>query len=64
MTRKEIDAIFETNESGEFVRLIVPPMYGFPEMNLIGRKRIDLSLDEVINVKKYAGKLYSEAEEE
>lgn len=61
MTRKEVDAIFETNLNGEFIRLIVPAMYDFPEINLIGKKRLDMTLDEIVLVKKYAGKLYSEA---
>ena len=33
------------------------------EMNLIGKKRLDLNIDEVVRVKKYAGKLYEEAKE-
>ena len=62
MTRKEVDRLFETDSEGKFIRLVIPPLYGSPELNLIGKTRLELSIDEVVSVKKYAGKLYTAAQ--
>lgn len=58
MTKQEIDKIFATDEEGRFVNLVVPALGEFPEIDLSGKKRLELSLDEVIRVKKYAAKLH------
>lgn len=63
MTREEIRSIFEINENGEFIRLIIPQMFGFPETNLIGKKKLDLTLEQVILYKKYIGMLYETLDE-
>lgn len=58
MTRKEIDLLFKVNEDGVFENLIIPKDKLGDELNLIGKKRIELSLEESIRMKKYASFLY------
>lgn len=58
---KEIDNLFATDSEGRFINLIIPKNSLGKEMNLIGRKMIELNLEEVVRVKKYAGSLYAEA---
>ena len=64
MTRSEVKQVFATDDEGRFVNLVIPPQGEFPEIDLTGKKRLELSLDEIIRLKKYAGKLYSTAEKE
>lgn len=64
MTRSEVKQIFETDAEGRFVNLIIPSLGEFPEIDLTGKKRLELSIDEIVRLKKYAGKLYSSAEKE
>ena len=59
MTRDEVKKIFETDAEGRFVNLVIPPIGEFPEIDLSGKKRLELTLDEIVRVKTYAGKLYS-----
>lgn len=61
MTIKEIDNLFATDNDDRFINLIIPKDKLGEELNLIGKKRMDLSLDEIIRVKKYASLLYEEA---
>ena len=63
MKRNEIDAIFEVDNEGKFLRLVIPPLYGFPRMNMVGKKKTEMSADEVVLIKKYAYMLYSNAED-
>lgn len=61
MTIKEIDALFATDQEDRFINLVIPKDKLGDELNLIGKKRMDLDLDEIIRVKKYASFLYEEA---
>ena len=54
MSREEIDRLFETDDEGSFLRLVIPASNGYPELNLKGKKRLELSLDEVVRIKQYA----------
>ncbi len=63
MRASEIEKIFATDEEGRFVNLVIPALGKFPEIDLSGKKRLELSLDEVVRVKKYAGILYAECED-
>lgn len=54
MTRAEIDKLFSTDEEDRFIELVIPEKGEFPELNLIGKKRLELSLDEVVRLKQYA----------
>lgn len=58
MTRNEIEKLFETTVDGTFVNLIIPKDKLGDELNLIGKKQIDLTLEETIRVKQYAAHLY------
>lgn len=62
MTREDVKKIFQTDEEGRFVHLIIPPIGEFSEIDLTGKKRLELSLDEIVRVKKYASELYSKVE--
>lgn len=58
MTRDECTELFRQDENGRFVNLIIPSMDGYPEMNLIGKKQLELNRDEVISLKLYSARLY------
>lgn len=65
--KNNIDSLFETDENGKFIRLVIP--FDFikechldnkfnSDLNLVGRERLSLNIDEIVLVKKYAQKLY------
>lgn len=61
--KKEYEYIFEKDNNGAFIRLIIPANEPFDipeykeELNLIGKLPQEYTLDEIIRMKKYAGKL-------
>lgn len=61
MTIAEIDELFKVDEEGRFVNLVLPNDKLGEELNLRGKKQLDMSIDEVVRIKKYASKLYEEA---
>ena len=63
MTIDEIDSLFETDSNDCFIRLTIPEDKLGDALNLIGRKRMELNIDEIVRVKKYAAKLYEEVSE-
>lgn len=63
MTIEEIDELLRTDEEDRYVNLVIPEDKLGPAMNLIGKKRRDLNDEEIFRVRRYAGKLYEEAEE-
>jgi hypothetical protein len=63
MTLDEVDKTFEVDENGAFIRLVLPNDKLGKEINLIGKKGIDLPIDLKVRVKQYANKLYAEASE-
>ena len=74
--RELIDYLYETDEEGRFVRLVIPRSEVneelinklFPDLqgdlSFIGKKKLELSLDEVVIVKQYATKLAMEDKNE
>jgi len=61
--REEIDKIFETDENGRFIRLIIPKsiakIYDIEDdINLKGKTKLELTPLEVVMVKRYANELY------
>ena len=57
MTQEEFKYLFESDESGAFIRLVIPAYAvesGEKEMDLRGKKPTDFTQDEVITMKKYA----------
>ena len=57
MTQEEFKYLFESDENGAFIRLVIPAYAvesGEKEMDLRGKKPTDFTQDEVITMKKYA----------
>ena len=60
-TREEIMKLFSTDEEGRYLHLVLPNDQLGEEVNLVGKKRLELTIDEIVRVKQYANKLYEEA---
>ncbi len=60
-TVEEVDALFEQDGEGRFLRLILPADKWGGEKDLTGLRFADLDRADVVRVKKYAGLLYEEA---
>ncbi len=60
-TPEEIESLFATDQEGRFLRLTLPADAIGPAVSLVGRRRLDLSLDEIVRAKKYAQALWEEA---
>ena len=62
ITEEEYDKLFEQDENGAFVRLVIPanePTEKYTEeLNLIGKPLLDYSKEEAVRMKKYCGKMY------
>lgn len=63
MTVLEVDELFKTDSDGRFLNLILPNDKLGEEINLIGKSRLELPLATVVRIKKYASKLYEEAQQ-
>lgn len=61
-TRDEIERLFSTDEEGRYLYLVIPADKFNPEVSLIGRKQMELSLEEIVRVKTYANNLYMESQ--
>ena len=61
MTVEEIDDLFALDEEGRFLRLVLPADKWGGELDMTGRGFAELSRQEALRVKKYAGRLYEEA---
>ena len=61
-TRKEIEKLFSTDEEGRYLYLVIPADKLDPEVSMIGRKRMELSIDEIARVKTYAYQLFKESQ--
>ena len=53
MTKEGFEELFKVDENGCYVNLIIPETKQFPEMNLIGKKPADYTLDEITHSKVY-----------
>ena len=63
MTHEEYGDLFATDEDDCFINLIIPAQGNKPELNLIGKKPKEFTVEEVIRMKKYASKMYDMIEE-
>lgn len=61
MTTAEIDELFKVDEEGRFVNLILPNDKLGEKLDLRGKRQLDMGIDEIVRIKKYASKLYEEA---
>ena len=64
MTVDEYKNLFEKDDSGCYINLVIPKYKDKPQLNLIGRKQEELSIDEIIRVKQYSGFLFDSIERE
>lgn len=56
---KEYKRLFERDEDGSFVNLIIPKSeYGEEELNLIGKHPRDFTLGEIVRMKKYSAGMF------
>ena len=58
ITKEEFERMFETDENGCYVNLIIPAMEGFPEMNLIGKRPEEYTVEEIAHSKTYRRAMY------
>lgn len=58
MTRKEYRELFAKDENDCFINLIIPARDSEPELNLIGKKPEEFTLDEIIRMKKYSSEMH------
>ena len=61
---EEYRYIFEKDNNGCYVRLVIPEEDNFPELNLIGKSQQDFTTDEVIRMKKYANKMFNKVDKQ
>lgn len=62
MTHKEYRELFAKDENDCFINLIIPAQGSEKELNLIGKKPEDFTLDEIIRMKKYSSEMYEKIE--
>lgn len=58
MTYSEYRRLFEKDENGRFVHLVIPASQSGPEIDLRGKLPSDFTVDEIIRMKKYSGQMY------
>ena len=58
MTHKEYRQLFAQDGNHCFINLIIPAQGDDKELNLIGKRPEDFSLDEIIRMKKYSYEMY------
>ena len=59
---EEYKRIFEKDKDGCFINLIIPKDEQNEELNLIGKKPSDFSIDEIVRMKKYSEQLYKKVD--
>ena len=55
---KEYKRLFEQDEDGSFVNLIIPKSVDGEELNLIGKHPRDYSLGEIVRMEKYSAEMF------
>lgn len=56
---KEYKELFEQDDDGSFVNLIIPKsVYGEEELNLSGKHPRDYTLGEIVRMKKYSADMF------
>lgn len=59
MTYVDYLQIFEKDENGRYLRLVIPKTDSSDEISLVGKTDSDFTLDEIIKMKKYSSYLFS-----
>lgn len=55
---KEYKRLFEQDEDGSFLNLIIPKSVDEEELNLIGKHPRDYTLGEIVRMKKYSAEMF------
>ena len=55
---KEYKRMFQQEEDGSFVRLIIPKSVDGDELNLVGKHPRDFTLGEIVRMKKYSAEMF------
>lgn len=55
---KEYKRLFEQDDDGSFVNLIIPKSVDGEELNLIGKHPRDYTLGEIVIMKKYSAEMF------
>ena len=58
ITYSDYRKLFERDEKGCFINLIIPATDNEEELNLIGKLPKDFSVDEIIRMKKYSADMF------
>lgn len=58
MTYEQYRELFAKDENDCFINLIIPAQGSDKELNLIGKKPEEFTLDEIIRMKKYSTEMY------
>lgn len=64
MTYNDYKKLFQRDENGSFVNLIIPASKNEEELNLIGKLPEDFSADEIIRMKKYSADMFELVDKE
>lgn len=59
ITYEDFLKIFKKDKDEKYLNLIVPETQAHGEMNLIGKRDNELTLDEVIGMKQFAAELFA-----
>ena len=63
MTHEEYRELFAKDENDCFINLVIPASDKYDELNLIGKKPEDFTLDEIIRMKVYSSQMYKKINE-
>lgn len=58
ITYREYKRLFEQDEDGSFLNLIIPKSVDGEELNLIGKHPRDFTLGEIVRMKKYSFEMF------
>lgn len=58
ITYSEYKRLFEQDEDGSFLNLIIPKSVDGEELNLIGKHPRDFTLGEIVRMKKYSADMF------
>lgn len=64
MSREEILTLYEVDEEGRYLYLEVCVPGQLDPISFVGRKQMELSVDEIVLVKQYANLLYRNIKKE
>lgn len=64
ITYSDYKKLFQRDENGSFVNLIIPASNHEEELNLIGKLPKDFSADEVVLMKKYSADMFELVDKE